>query len=48
MAEFRVKIDAMWTNDGTFEQFAKKNKESSDGDEDEDDDNEDLMSEEDE
>jgi len=36
MAEFRVKIDAMWSKDGTFESFKK------------DDDEEDLMSEEDE
>lgn len=26
MAEFRVKIDAMWCNDGTFEAFTKRSK----------------------
>jgi len=39
MAEFCVKIDAMWTNDGTFESFKKDDNENS-----EDQENEDLMS----
>ena len=37
MAEFAVKIDAMWSNDGTFERF-RKQKGASDDDEVEDED----------